>query len=57
MVVTVVAFAIVAAACGSGVAKSSPSTTSRTSGPKVVDVPGLGTGVTATSIKLGVIMV
>jgi ABC-type branched-subunit amino acid transport system substrate-binding protein len=55
--VAILAFTVVAAACGSGVSKSSPSTTSATSGPKVVDVPGLGTGVTATSIKLGVVMV
>ncbi len=52
-----VVFAIVLGACGSGVSKSSPSTTTPTTSRKVVDVPGLGTGVTKTEIRLGVQMV
>ncbi len=62
IIVFAVLLAIVGAACGNGVSKSSPSTTtlgsgSATSGPKVADVPGLGTGVTQNTIKLGVVMV
>ena len=49
--------ATVAAACGSGVSKASPSTTTAATGRKVADVPGLGTGVTKREIKLGVMMV
>ncbi|HTK17713.1 MAG TPA: ABC transporter substrate-binding protein [Acidimicrobiia bacterium] len=53
--VAVLAFAI--AGCGSGVSNTSPSTTTPVTGHKVVDVPGLGTGVTDTEIKLGVVLV
>ena len=37
--------------------KGTPAPTTPTTGRKVADVPGLGTGVTATRIKLGVILV
>ena len=55
----VVGLAMVLAACGTGVTKAGPSTSSTTSrtGGKVADVPGLGTGVTATQIKLGVALI
>src|SRR5437016_248390 len=51
--------AIVLGACGSGVKKGAPApaTSTPTTGRKAPDVPGLGTGVTATQIKLGVILV
>jgi hypothetical protein len=55
--VGLVALALVGAACGSGSVKSAPPPSSPGSGAKVVDVPGVGPGVTATEIKLGVALI
>jgi len=54
-----IALAIMGAACGSGSVKSAPpsSTSSAGSGVHVADVPGVGPGVTATEIKLGVALI
>src|SRR5438309_9301636 len=59
LVAAVVVLAMVLAACGKGVTKAAPSTSSTASGTggNVGDVPGLGTGVTATRIKLGVALI
>jgi hypothetical protein len=56
--VGLVALVLLAAACGSGSGKSAPpsSTTPGTSA-RVADVPGVGPGVTATQIKLGVALI
>jgi ABC-type branched-subunit amino acid transport system substrate-binding protein len=57
-VAAIVVLAVVLAACGKGVSKGTPaSTTTPGTGSKRVDVPGLGTGVTATQIKLGVALI
>jgi len=56
-VAAVLVIAMALSACGKGVTKSSPSTTTSGATHKVADVPGLGTGVTATTIKLGVALV
>src|ERR1700730_2854867 len=54
----VVVLALFAAACGSGSVKSTPpSPTTSANGAKPADVPGVGTGVTPTEIKLGVTLV
>jgi ABC-type branched-subunit amino acid transport system substrate-binding protein len=55
--VSIVVFAMLVVACGSGVSKTSPSTTTPTTAHKAPDVPGVGVGVTTTEIKLGVIMI
>ncbi|MGO9877284.1 MAG: ABC transporter substrate-binding protein [Acidimicrobiia bacterium] len=53
-----VALAMASAACGSGAAKSvPPSVSSGGSGAQVGNVPGVGPGVTATEIKLGVALI
>ena len=64
VVAGIAALMMVAAACGSGTAKTAPpatspggATTTAGSGVKTPDVPGLGTGVTATQIKLGVSLI
>ena len=58
-VVAVLILATALAACGKGVSsKASPSSSSTTpSSRRAPDVPGLGTGVTATSIRLGVSLI
>ncbi|HTL86662.1 MAG TPA: ABC transporter substrate-binding protein [Acidimicrobiia bacterium] len=57
VVVLIAVLSIVVAACGSSSKKSTPSTSpSGSSGPQPVSTK-LGTGVTADSIKLGVVMV
>jgi ABC-type branched-subunit amino acid transport system substrate-binding protein len=56
--VAAITFAVVLGACGSGTTKSAPSgSTTPATGGKVADVPGVGTGVTETEIKLGVILI
>ena len=53
-----VVLTLVAAACGSGSTKaSSSSTTTAGSGAKPADVPGVGTGVTDSQLKLGVTLI
>jgi hypothetical protein len=53
------ALAIASTACGSGSPKGAPPTSTSTvgSGATAADVPGVGTGVTATTIKLGVSLI
>lgn len=55
----IVVLALVATACGKGVSKASgpPPTTTSGTGKKVADVPGLGIGVSATQIKIGVSLI
>jgi hypothetical protein len=57
MVVGFVAFAMLAAACGSGSVKSSTPTSAPSGSTKPADVPGVGTGVSANEIKLGVSLI
>jgi ABC-type branched-subunit amino acid transport system substrate-binding protein len=55
----VLALALFAAACGSGTAssKASSSSTTPASGTRAADVPGVGTGVTDSEIKVGVTLI
>ncbi len=58
IVTVVVLLVMLAAACGSGTSTpKSSSTTVSGSGGKPANVPGVGTGVTADSIKLGVALI
>jgi ABC-type branched-subunit amino acid transport system substrate-binding protein len=56
VVVGIVALVVLGAACGSGT-KSATSTSTTAATGKATDVPGVGTGVTATQIKLGVTLI
>src|SRR6201986_2885398 len=54
----VLALALVAPACGTGSSKASPANpTTPGSGTRAADVPGVGTGVTDSEIKLGVTLI
>jgi len=57
-VAVLIAAILLAAACGSGTkSASAPTSTTPVSGAKPADVPGVGTGVTADAITLGVTLI
>jgi hypothetical protein len=55
-IMLIVAVLTLAAACGSGT-KSGTSSSTTTPGGKAANVPGVGTGVTANTIKLGIALI
>jgi Periplasmic binding protein len=57
VVVGIVALVVLGAACGSGTKSATSTSTTTASTSKTTDVPGLGTGVTDSQIKLGVTLI